>query len=211
MNFIYNLNYYRPIKIEFIKNSKSEVYATKILQGNTSVIVYNRPIKEGYNRDLNLEYNVSNLADKLEHQGYRKSRRHYEILDFLEKSTKHITLYEKKCVFVYNTDGSSRTTAVNAIGVDLLSKNYIKIPIAISFGLYENKLVYDLNYIEDSKGSGDCALAFIVSNFEHYLCAMLYEGELTIDQFIEGYKNSIKATHNFYDNLSTINKERQKL
>lgn len=141
-----------------------------------------------------LNYRVSELADRINFQPYRYGRRHYQILDFLRVGYQYSLAPTAMAIRVLTTDGSSRCTALNALTAYLKPTH---MPIAISFGLYQDRVVYDLCYQQDAHGAGDCALMLLGESKEAFnedstIGALLYEGTMTYQQFITGLTQSTK-------------------
>ena len=157
-------------------------------QGNTKVCVK----KQDVLKYAQLHYDVASLADRINYQTYRYGRRHSEIQNFLNVAFDLVKPPFSIVLRVLSTDGTSRCTAVNSMLKLFKTAEFNKVPLATSFGKYNDQLVYDLSYIEDSQGAGDCAVMFYVDllNCTTIITNILYEGVMTFDQFMTGLINS---------------------
>jgi len=101
-------------------------------------------------------------------------------------------------VYVLQADGGTRCAATTAASVALADAG---LPMrdmvaAVAVGKVGGEMVLDLNYIEDSKGSADMALAMTHRNKDILLMQM--EGILTKEEVMKGVemaKNAIDKIH----------------
>jgi ribonuclease PH len=204
-----NISHLRPITYEIIDDQI--LYA----QGLTSVLVKHKTklknkesekLDLSYKPSLKIFYDVSNLADKINHEPYRRGRRHNEIMLFINKTLSNLKLRGDLSVFMVNTDGSSRVTVINAVGLLMAKKQYTSYPLAVSFGSYNGNIKLDLNYIEDSQGEGDCAISFNYGLNIYTVSYILYEGTMTFDDFIKGLymaSDAIISLCNHFNQISS--------
>ena len=166
----------------------------KYSQGNTMTIV---KLNNRHNNTKFVNYEAAGTVDRINMQAYRHGRRHYEILAFIEAAfslaTRHTYVFTK----ILASDGSTRATICNAIAFLLILNGYKQYPLANSFGLYNNEIIYDLDYKQDSQGTADCAIAYAkLIDKSPIITSIIYEGHMTINQFITGLQQSEKNVLN---------------
>lgn len=177
----HNIEGFRPVSV--IEDDGSFI----IRQGNTSA----KSKIQSHGRFTELKFVVASLADRINYQAYRGySRRHFEIQRFLTIGYQLINPSYSVTTTILTTDGSSRCTALNTLTKLFKSKEHCNLPVAISFGKHNEELVYDLNYLQDSQGSADCAVMFLSTN-SPVITAILYEGVLSVSEFVTGLENSL--------------------
>ncbi len=154
---------------------------------------------------IRTQYLMAPFSSPEEHGRSGPNRRSIEISKVMREALEHVVMVEKfpramieVYVYVLQADGGTRCAATTAASVALADAG---LPMrdmvaAVAVGKVGGEMVLDLNYIEDSKGSADMALAMTHRNKDILLMQM--EGILTKEEVMKGVKmarNAIDKIH----------------
>ncbi|MCD6279409.1 exosome complex exonuclease Rrp41 [Candidatus Micrarchaeota archaeon] len=198
------------IKAHVINEADGSAY---IKWGNNKILVgvygpkecLPKHIADPHKAVVRARYNMAPFAGKEGHGRSGPSRRSIEISKVVSDTFQNVILAEQFprtmieiFIDVLQSDGGTRCAAVTAASVALADAG---IPMkdmvsAVAGGIIEDTLVLDLNYIEDSQGNADLAMAFTHRNKDVLLLQM--EGDLPIDKFKELLKMGMDSTEYLY-------------
>lgn len=150
-------------------------------------------------------YNMSPFASRQEHGRSGPSRRSRELSMVIRNVFENVIKLEEFpkaaieiFVDVLQGDGGTRCAAITAASVALADAG---IPMkdmvnAVAVGKVEDTVVTDLDYIEDSCGQSDCAIAFANRNKDILLLQM--EGNMTKEEMKKAFELALKAEEELY-------------
>ncbi|MFA5382690.1 MAG: exosome complex exonuclease Rrp41 [Candidatus Micrarchaeia archaeon] len=197
----------RPIKIKahVLNDADGSAY---IEWGNNKIIagVYGpkecipRHLASPYGARIRCIYNMSPFSSLGEHGRSGPSRRSKELSMVIGQVFENVIITEnfpkaaiEIFVDVLQGDGGTRCAAVTAAAVALADAG---IPMkdmvsALAIGKVQDQIVVDLDYIEDSQGQADCAIAFSKRNKDILLLQM--EGSMSKEDMKKALELAFKA------------------